>query len=212
MPKVKKYLKDQKNEGVFSFISCFSFSKLFLYLVLVALFFIVWNELQYSSSSSSEKTRKQFEHYLLERHSSVERHRDQLHQILYESPLYFQKHTHSEQDVLQEIQSRLRQVYQSLDHLEFYPGKKSYTINKKKVYLCLKDEHGEYYHLNMLMYVALHEMAHCLCDEIGHTKKFYAIFDSLLELAHEKGVYNKQIDPITPYCEYAEEDDDEEEE
>ena len=39
---------------------------------------------------------------------------------------------------------------------------------KQKVYLCLKDENNEYYNDNMLIYVALHELAHVLCDEIGH--------------------------------------------
>ena len=45
--------------------------------------------------------------------------------------------------------------------------------------MCLKDKNGKYYDDNMLNYVALHELAHVLCDEIGHTDKFYAIFDEL---------------------------------
>ena len=51
------------------------------------------------------------------------------------------------------------------------------------MHLCVKDENNNYYSDNMLMYVALHELAHVLCDEIGHTPKFWAIFDQLLDKA-----------------------------
>jgi len=33
-----------------------------------------------------------------------------------------------------------------LNEIELYRGEKSYTINKQKIYLCLRDENGEYYH------------------------------------------------------------------
>jgi hypothetical protein len=44
-----------------------------------------------------------------------------------------------------------------LDKISLYRGNRSYTINKEKVYLCLKDEKDEYYNRNMLIYVLLHE-------------------------------------------------------
>ena len=53
----------------------------------------------------------------------------------------------------------------------------SYTINKKHVYICMHDKHGEYYDRNMLIYVLIHELAHVICDEIGHTDKFNQIND-----------------------------------
>jgi hypothetical protein len=59
-----------------------------------------------------------------------------------------------------------------MDEISLYKGDKSYTINKQKVFLCLKDEKDEYYQFNMLLYVLLHEISHVICDEIGNTDKF----------------------------------------
>lgn len=87
-----------------------------------------------------------------------------------------------------------------LDKISLYRGNKSYTINKEKVFLCLKDEKGEYYNKNMLMYVLLHELAHCMCDQVGHTEKFHDIFQNLLLRAINAGVYNPSIPVIQNYC------------
>lgn len=44
-----------------------------------------------------------------------------------------------------------------LDKISLYKGEKSYTINKQKVFLCLKDENGNYYPDMALIFVFLHE-------------------------------------------------------
>lgn len=90
-----------------------------------------------------------------------------------------------------------------INKLKFYKGTKSYTINKRKVYLCMKDEHGSYYDTNMLVYVALHEIAHCVCDEIGHTDKFHSIFNQILNEASIKGLYDPKKPLVQDYCEYS---------
>jgi predicted metal-dependent hydrolase len=63
----------------------------------------------------------------------------------------------------------------------------SFTIGKGvKVKLCLRDKSPErrLYNINMIMFVAVHELAHIACDErvIGdpHTEKFWSIFRFLL--------------------------------
>ena len=101
-----------------------------------------------------------------------------------------------------EIKEKLRQIHPRVNTLEFFAGNKSYTINKQKVYLCLKDENNDYYDDNMLVYVALHELAHVLCDEIGHTQKFKNIFEDLLVKATNMGIYDSNIPPIIDYCTY----------
>ena len=64
-----------------------------------------------------------------------------------------------------------------IDNLRFFEGDKSYTIDKKYVFLCKRDKKtGEQYHNNQLILVLLHEISHALCDEVGHTPKFDAIF------------------------------------
>ena len=82
-----------------------------------------------------------------------------------------------------------------------HSGKKSYTINKQKIYLCLRDKNGNYYDNNMLIYVLLHEYAHVICDEVGHTDKFWKIFEELMILATEMGIYNPSIPILQNYCE-----------
>ena len=89
-----------------------------------------------------------------------------------------------------------------LEEIEVYKGDKSYTINKQKVYICLTNENGEYYNMNMLLFVFIHEIAHVLCDEIGHTEKFNEIFEALLLKATEMGIYNPSIPVIQNYCTY----------
>jgi len=89
-----------------------------------------------------------------------------------------------------------------LDKISLYKGDKSYTINKQKIFLCLKDENGSYYDDMMLMYVLLHELSHVICDEVGHTQKFHEIFDQVLEEAHIIGIYDKSYSIIQDYCQY----------
>lgn len=98
------------------------------------------------------------------------------------------------------IKETLLPLHPCVNNLRFFEGKKSYCINKKKIYLCLKDEYGEYYDFNMLMYVSIHELSHVICDEIGHTPKFHRIFKEMLEIAEQKGIYDSSIPIIKNYC------------
>ena len=87
-----------------------------------------------------------------------------------------------------------------MKNISFFRGEKSYTINKKQVYICLKDEMGKYYDDNTLYYVVCHEISHVLCDEIGHTEKFYVIFNELLLKMEEHGIYDYKIPIKHDYC------------
>jgi hypothetical protein len=87
-----------------------------------------------------------------------------------------------------------------LEEFNLYKGTQSYTINKQKIYLCLKDENGEYYNINTLIFVTLHEIAHVICVEIGHTELFDNIFNALLQRASKLNLYDP-TKPITQnYC------------
>ena len=87
-----------------------------------------------------------------------------------------------------------------MKNIKLYRGEKSYTINKEKVYICLKDENGNYYDDNTLIYVIAHELSHAICDEIGHTEKFHRIFEALLVNMEEQGIYNSKIPIKQDYC------------
>ena len=83
---------------------------------------------------------------------------------------------------------------------DLYRAHKSYTINKERVYLCLKDENNEYYSLNMLIYVLAHEYSHVICESIGHTEEFHAIFEDLLVELADAGIYDPTQPIIQDYC------------
>ena len=105
-------------------------------------------------------------------------------------------------DMLHELKRIISPVHKKILDVKLYEGSKSYTINKEKIYLCLKDENGHYYNKNMLIYVTLHELAHVLNDDIGHTDSFHEKFEELLDKATELGIYNPSIPVIDNYCMY----------
>jgi hypothetical protein len=103
---------------------------------------------------------------------------------------------------LDALRDKLAPVFPELRTISLYGSNRSFTINKQHVYICMKDEHGNYYDENMLVYVLLHELAHVLCDEVGHTDKYKQIFRSLLHRAHEADLYDPEIPPLDNYCNY----------
>lgn len=67
----------------------------------------------------------------------------------------------------------------------------SFSVNKgEEIAFCLKSKKtGNLHDENLIMYVALHEMAHIACPEIGHGELFKKIFKFLTEQAIELGIY-----------------------
>lgn len=104
---------------------------------------------------------------------------------------------------LKEILSPIMHEGKSIaDGMKLYKSDKSFTINKSQTFMCLYDKEGQYYPLNQLVYVLLHERAHSLNHiDVGHTPAFYNIFDQLLEKATQLGIYNPSIPIIGNYCE-----------
>ena len=104
--------------------------------------------------------------------------------------------------MLGEIREILKHVFPDINNVILLKGKRSYTINKKRVHICLTDENGKYYDKNMLIYVTLHELAHVRCNEVGHTEKFHSIFGDILTIAIKNNIYNPGIPVIKNYCNY----------
>jgi hypothetical protein len=61
----------------------------------------------------------------------------------------------------------------------------SYSVNKGEILvLCLRSKKdGKIHDINDLLYVAIHELAHIGCPEIGHTDLFYKINKFLVNRA-----------------------------
>jgi hypothetical protein len=67
----------------------------------------------------------------------------------------------------------------------------SYTVDKQKVFMCLRqrNEKEELVTENVLVFVALHEMAHMGTASIGHTAEFWNNFAWLLKQAEAIQIY-----------------------
>jgi hypothetical protein len=81
----------------------------------------------------------------------------------------------------------------------------SYSINKgEKIVFCLRARDGtkKLESLNMMMFVAIHELGHIATEDVGHTPSFWANFKWLLEHAVDIGIYKKQDFESKPveYC------------
>jgi hypothetical protein len=119
--------------------------------------------------------------------------------------IYMQIKDHFSQDdpMIQRVKYMLNEISpEAASKIRIYKGDKSYTINKRNVYLCLKDKNGEYYSINTILAVACHEISHVLCKSIGHTKEFDEIFKKILKKAEELGYYDPTIKIPTDYCEH----------
>ena len=69
----------------------------------------------------------------------------------------------------------------------------SYSVNKgEEIVFCIRSRKEERFHeINLLMYVALHEIAHVACPEYGHTDLFKKIFKFFIKKGEEIGIYRK---------------------
>ena len=69
----------------------------------------------------------------------------------------------------------------------------SYSVNKGKLLVfCLRPKNenkDNLYDINLLMYVALHEMAHIACPEYGHSGLFIEIFAFIVKQAIQINLY-----------------------
>jgi hypothetical protein len=113
-------------------------------------------------------------------------------------------YTPEDHPVLNEISRRFGMLSPEYGKIPLRKGGKSYTEDKTVITLCLIDpETKDYYDINVLMYVALHELSHCITKADGdqsHGDEFKNNFASLLKRASAIGIYDsKQAIPLT-YC------------
>lgn len=104
---------------------------------------------------------------------------------------------------IKEIQDKLARVDIRANNLSIKASSQSFTEDKKRTYLCLRDEQGNYYDDNMLMYVALHELAHAISKQVDvhhTTDEFKDNFKLLLNKAADIGVYDPSKPLNYSYC------------
>ena len=109
--------------------------------------------------------------------------------------------TIKEHFLITDLKEKLAVIDRKFLALDIRESDSSYTEDKTIIYLCLKDENGQFYPSNTLIYVALHEIAHMLNrEDYGHTPAFHKVFDKLLCDAAKKGVYDPDKPHASWYC------------
>lgn len=108
-----------------------------------------------------------------------------------------------------EYEPYINRIYNRISHTEYKENSTdnnytSYSVNKgEELVFCIRSKKDNNIHnLNLLMYVAIHELSHIGCPEIGHTSLFSKINKFLLENAIKIGIYrykNYSSYPIE-YC------------
>ena len=92
---------------------------------------------------------------------------------------------------------RLTKNYREGNISESNPGNKytSYSINKgEKIVFCIRSKDGldTLVELNIMLFVAIHELGHLMTKSIGHGQDFCDNMTFLLKEAIDIGVYEKQ--------------------
>lgn len=117
---------------------------------------------------------------------------------------YQLKHLKFSDPLIEKIKHDVSRIDDRIQHIAFYSSNESYTEDKDKIFLCLKDEEsGEYYDYNTLMYVAIHECAHALTDVIDlehKTPEYRNMFKYLLDKSTTLGIYDPQKPLPERYC------------
>lgn len=89
---------------------------------------------------------------------------------------------------------------------ETLPGSKytSYSVNKgEKISICIrKEKDNSFIDDNTVLFVVIHELAHVMTPEVGHTPLFWSNMKYLLEVGEKIGIYNPVNYKETPmdYC------------
>jgi len=88
---------------------------------------------------------------------------------------------------------QLKKNFNSRNISENPPGGQytAYSVNKgEQLAICLRNvPDNTFIDDNLIYFVSIHEMAHVMTDEVGHTPKFWDNMAYLLEHAHKLGFY-----------------------
>ena len=101
---------------------------------------------------------------------------------------------------------QLKDRFNSRNISENPPGGKytAYSVNKgEQLAICLRNADNDIFmNDNIIYFVSIHEMAHVMTKEVGHTKKFWDNMAYLLEQAHTLGFYTPEDYSKNPqmYC------------
>lgn len=107
-------------------------------------------------------------------------------------------------DTIKHLKNVLKNIAPEVTNYDIKPGTESVTINKEKIFICLRDpDNGQMYPFDILLYVTLHELAHVLSKTYStktHNLEFRNNFDKLLKRAYEKNFLPVNVTIPDNYC------------
>lgn len=109
-------------------------------------------------------------------------------------------------DLDKEGVQQLKSNFNSHNIIENAPGGQytAYSVNKgEQLALCLRNaDDDRFVETNLILFVSIHELAHVMTNEVGHTDKFWNNMKYLLEQAEKIGVYKPEDYGTNPkmYC------------
>ena len=107
----------------------------------------------------------------------------------------------SKHPLLDQVRSNFAMIDPKHASIPLRIGDSAYTENKEVITLCLTDpDTNQYYDINTIMYVALHELAHVVSSNQGHGDEFKKNFADLLKKGAELGIYDPKKPIPAQYC------------
>ena len=123
--------------------------------------------------------------------------------VFYIIYLYVRKVETYDDPKLKDIHDKLIKIDPRAEFISLLGSSQSFTEDKIRTYMCLRDEQGNYYDDNMLMYVAIHELAHVNSKSVDpdhKTDEFKDNFKLLLKKAEDLGLYDPKLPLNYKYC------------
>jgi len=104
------------------------------------------------------------------------------------------------QDYLNKIINQCSQCYKNIKNVDIKTTNgNTHTLNKNTILINVFDKRtNTFFSSNTIMYVLLHEYAHILCSDFGHTQQFFTIFIQLVEGAVKCGILDLSLDVNYP--------------
>jgi len=113
-------------------------------------------------------------------------------------PRSYYSHSHP---ILDKVRSNFSMLNPEFSKIPLQKGDSAFTENKSMITLCLADpQTNNYYDMNTIMYVALHELAHVISKTHGHNDEFKDNFAKLLREASNVGIYDPSRSIPMTYC------------
>ena len=135
--------------------------------------------------SYNKKTR----YYVMLRYKDREEAANILHQLniftmkLLDRMSEHYKHNESSMKLINNMIHKYDPDYLEENDPTFTVGHKTFTLNFQKISICLRKKSGEFYDMNTLQFVMMHELSHIAALEKEHNDYFWLIFKFILHSA-----------------------------